>query len=98
MKFSTGSHVGVSGTCLQGYVHTTYAHLLHVLGKPTCRDGDKTTCEWDIKFDDGTIATIYDWKTDSTPTGPYDWHVGGSEPRSVFLVGLILKAETRYGW
>jgi hypothetical protein len=98
MKFKVGSAVSVSATCLQGYVETTYAHLLRILGKPTCMDGDKTTCEWDIEFHDGTVATVYDWKTDCTPTGLYNWHVGGNNPRSVALIGLLLKAPIRYGW
>ncbi len=98
MKFRVGDHVSVNGTHLQGYVTTTYAHLVHVLGKPTYTDGDKVTCEWTIQFRDGTIATIYDWKTECTPHELYDWHVGGNDPRAVLLVGLVLDSVVRYGW
>lgn len=97
MKFKTGV-ADVNGTHLQGHVKTTYAHLVHILGKPNCTDGDKTTAEWDIRFDDGTVATIYDWNTDQTPQDLYDWHVGGNEPRAVVLVGMILNAAVSYGW
>ena len=90
MKFKTGSHVAVGGTCLQGYVHTTYAHLVSILGEPTCRDGDKTTCEWDIEFEDGTIATVYDWKTDTTPMISYEWHIGGQSSKAVTNVAAVL--------
>lgn len=40
-------------------------------------DDGKTTAEWDLEFEDGTVATIYDWKTGSTPEKLYNWHIGG---------------------
>ena len=35
-----------------------------------------------LRFEDGTVATIYDWKEDETPLGDYDWHIGGKTPRA----------------
>jgi len=69
-----------SGTCLQGYVKTTYSDLVAIFGEPTYRGGDKTTAEWVITFGRGkdkVVATIYDWKEYETPMGEYNWHVGG---------------------
>ena len=64
--------------------------------------GDKTTCEWHIEFqvpidDDGMgdtdpedydtiVATVYDWKYDSTPYQEVNWHVGGNSQEAVWLV------------
>jgi hypothetical protein len=42
--------------------------------------------EWIIRFSDGTVATIYDWKLSETPMGVYDWHIGGFTQRAVELV------------
>ena len=45
-------------------------------------DLDKTTCDWALTFEDGTIATIYDYKTNRTPMGLYEWHIGGHDTKA----------------
>jgi len=79
LKFSKTAKT--NGTGLKGYVTTTYAQLVKVFGLPNYGPNDlgrdKVTCEWKLTFADGTIATIYDWKLESTPMGVYDWHIGG---------------------
>jgi hypothetical protein len=48
-------------------------------------DGYKTDAEWEIKFEDGSIATIYNWKDGKNYCGHSglktvnirDWHIGG---------------------
>ena len=84
------SNVPVSGTSLQGTVKCTYEDLVETLGEPHIQGGDKTTAEWSLLFDDDDgfkySATIYDWKTDSTPMGEYDWHVGGYGREAVWAV------------
>jgi hypothetical protein len=77
--------IWANGTSLQGYVNTTYANLVSLFGEGI-GGGDKTTAEWVLKFDDGTIATIYDWKESCTPMGNYQWHVGGSSRKVVSMV------------
>lgn len=69
-------------THLVGNLRATYADLVEVFGQPDERSGDKITCSWHLKFEDGTVATIYDWKEDETPLGDYDWHIGGRTPRA----------------
>ncbi len=66
-------------TCLQGYIKTTYEKLVESFGEPDYNnDGDgKVTCEWRLKFADGTVASIYDYKEKSTPLEEYNWHIGG---------------------
>lgn len=84
---------GFSGTSLMGYVATSYKDLIAVFGPPTFVDdsGDaKVSAEWCLKFIDGTVATIYDWKEESTPEDLYDWHIGGKDIKAVDLVGLAM--------
>jgi len=71
---------GFAGTGLVGYVETEYKDLVEVFGVPTfsdTSDDGKVTAEWCLKFIDGTLATIYDYKEYSTPRGVYKWHIGG---------------------
>lgn len=78
-----------NGTSLVGYVTTTYATLEKVLGEPYT-DFDKSTAHWNIQAPDGTVATIYDYKTYSTPVGEYRWHIGGHSERALLLVEFLL--------
>lgn len=75
----TNSYNDAYMTSLLDYVNTTYARLVEVFGKPISGSGDgKVNSEWVIKFSDGNVATIYDWKTENTPVYDYDWHIGGN--------------------
>lgn len=80
-----------AGTSLQGYIETTRAELTRVFGKPIeYGEGGKVTIEWGILFDDGTIATIYDWKRYElgSPTDPevMQFNIGGFSVRAAELV------------
>lgn len=90
MKFESATNRQANGTSLQGYVETTYNQLFELFGEPQGA-GDKTSAEWILEFADGTIATIYDWKTNKTPMGKYSWHVGGFNKQAVFLVQQTLQ-------
>jgi len=89
MKFTKDADVNM--TCLQGYISAKYDQLVKVFGEPD-GGGDKTTVEWALKFEDGTIATIYDWKEYSTPMYEYDWHIGGHNKKAVARVRQALNA------
>ena len=47
----------------------------------------KVTTEWIARFDDGAVATVYDWKRyDEGAPGMdevYDWHIGGTDGTGV---------------
>lgn len=86
MKFNKGQSTDANGTYLLGTVETTYQKLVELFGTPSPGgDGYKTDAEWIIRFEDGKIATIYNYKSgrnylgdDGTPTEEItDWHVGG---------------------
>jgi hypothetical protein len=100
MKYLIGRSIGVpDGSSLQGYLPpgTTYAQLVEVLGPPS-DDGDgwKVDAEWLLLFEDGQVATIYNYKT-----GPNyndgagriedvtDWHIGGLDANIVERVQEI---------
>lgn len=79
MKFIIDD-INVNGTSFKGDFNAYYHEIVEVFGEPMFgpnANGDKVTCEWCIEFEDGTVATIYDWKEYETPMGSYNWHIGG---------------------
>lgn len=83
---------------IQGVVDATRDELVDVFGEPhpvEFIDG-KITTEWILEFEDGTIATIYDWKRGSlgAPSGDevYEWHIGGHQRRALENVQAAWKA------
>ena len=101
MQFKTHNqkYVRIDGTSLQGYIITQYATLKKAFGKPNCGDEYKIDAEWDIEFDDGLIATVYNWKNgkaycgaEGTPkTKIMDWHIGGKRQEAVDRIIDILE-------
>ena len=87
MKFTTEANA--NGTSLQGYIRAYYHQLVEVFGEPEA-GGDKTTVEWCLEFEDGTVATIYDWKEYQTPMGLHQWHIGGENNDAVEAVNEAL--------
>lgn len=95
------------GTSLSGYIDITYDELVEKLGEPHQSDGYKVDAEWDLEFEDGTVATIYNYKTGKNYLGDEgydtdeitDWHIGGAGEKSVEKVQeLFPDATTRKGW
>lgn len=75
-----------NGSHLQASVTAPYSKIVEVFGEPhNDGDGYKTDAEWVIEFDDGTLATIYNYKDGKNYNGPNglsiqditDWHIGG---------------------
>lgn len=101
MKFEVKNEdFGVAnGTSLQGYISATFDELVNTFGEPGKGDEYKTDAEWIIEFDDGTVATIYNWKDGRNYCGSdgldvediTDWHIGGNGQRSVDLVESVLE-------
>ena len=85
-SFENSRDISVNGTSYKGSVKTFYSDLVDAFGEPTFDfkdDLDKVNCEWNLRFDDGTVATIYDWKMSEVPMGLYDWHIGGRDYKAV---------------
>ena len=96
MKFRvTNSRLDGSMSCLQGYVTTEYDTLIEIFGNPILGSGDgKVSAEWIIKFSDGEVATIYDYKEPETPIGVYEWHIGGHSRKVVERIIEIVEEHT----
>jgi len=87
------------GTSLQGYVDVSYKELVAKFGRPSDGDGYKVDAQWAVKFEDGTVATIYNYKDgknyngrSGTPkTKIRDWHVGGTNKLALTYVMKALR-------
>lgn len=94
-----------NGTSLQGELQIPFSRVVAVFGEPQDSDGYKCAFEWRIAFADGTVATIYDYKSsslyhDENPTPEQmrerefsDWHIGGRTKRAVELVREALTTK-----
>lgn len=98
-KTHNQTYIHNSGTSLQGTIDIDYASIKKAFGLPNTGDQYKISAEWDIVFEDGVIATIYDWKEgknylgkEGTPkTKITDWHIGGYDKKAVERVYSVLK-------
>lgn len=98
MKFETGTHVRTSMSSLRGYVNANFWDLVEKFGEPTYNESfgeDKVDVEWCIEFDDGTIATIYNWKDYDggqrcRSDVNYRWHIGGFSNQAVDAVQAVV--------
>lgn len=92
----------VNGTSLRGYFTATRDEIEAVFGAPTISHNDtsdKVTTEWYLIFEDGTVATIYDWKRyelGAPQTGErIEWHIGGHNERATVLIADALATRVR---
>ena len=86
-KTHNDKSISIGGTCGQGSITATYAELKEAFGKPSeMYDDYKSDAEWHIEFNNGMVASIYNWKNgknylgaDGTPkTKITNWNVGGN--------------------
>lgn len=94
-KNFTTKNVIFESSWLQGTINVSYDTLVKVFGRQNAKnDGYKTDAEWEIKFNDGTYATIYNWKNGKNYLGKEgyrikditNWHIGGQTGKSVVCV------------
>ena len=85
----------INGTSLQGFVEATYEELVDIFGEPshthTPEELEKTQAEWWLLFSDGTIATIYDWKSIYPPEEVPTWNIGGHDMDAEYQVKQAIK-------
>lgn len=110
MKYTTHNiaQISINGTSLQGYCdeNTTYAELVALFGEPQKGDGYKVDAEWTVMFDDGTIASIYNYKNGKNYEGASgmdvidmtgeDWHIGGNTKKSVEMIRETIEAHREW--
>ena len=101
MQFITHNHdasIQFQGTCLQGELTASYKELVGLFGKPFDGDGYKTDAEWTLLFEDGTAATVYNYKNGKNYCGDdglpvqqiTEWHIGGRSRQAVDHVQIAL--------
>tara|TARA_B100000131_G_scaffold168602_1_gene162984 strand:+ start:8613 stop:8969 length:357 start_codon:yes stop_codon:yes gene_type:complete len=82
--------IKINGTCRQGYIEASYDQLLSKFGPPSeLFDNWKSDAEWSIEFEDGSVATIYNWKNGKNYCGEdgldvediKEWNIGGNDRR-----------------
>lgn len=106
MQFYTHNDkpINANGTCLVGYINVSYFDLKNVFGDPFGGDQYKTDVEWEIEFEDGTVATIYNYKDGISYLGKIhgvpkskikEWHVGGHNSKALEHVCAVLIANGR---
>jgi hypothetical protein len=85
MKFKKAEF---ESTWLQGAIDADYTDIKKVFGQPGKGDDYKVQAEWRVKFEDGTVATIYDYKQGKAYNGRHGIakHIGGTTKEAVRLV------------
>ena len=93
LQYTTGPDT--FGSSLVGYMRTTYDDIVKVLGEPHhVSDGsDKVTAEWDIRFVDGPLVTIYDYREYKTPKDSYEWHIGGISKNALVYIAELFESS-----
>jgi hypothetical protein len=98
MEQATNREIG--GSHLQGYTISTFQNIVDKLGKPHSNgDAYKVDAEWAFKFEDGTVATLYNWKNGKNYCGANglnveditEWNIGGFSPDAVDKIEEALK-------
>ena len=92
MKFEPCRKNESSGSSLISYIDISYSDLERVFGPPHI-DGSpdgKTEVGWQVKFEDGTVATIYDYKTGCPAAENREWNIGGFSQSALTRVAAHL--------
>ena len=91
--------INIHGTCLQGYITTTYTQIVLAFGEPSkYNDGYKTDAEWEVLFNNEIVCTLYNYKNgknyngkDGTPTKEIcNWNIGGDTKYSADLINDVI--------
>jgi hypothetical protein len=95
--------IDVNGTSFQDTLWANYTDIVDTFGMPMEGDNYKTDAEWEILFENGTVATIYNWKDGKNYCGEEDgldvedireWHIGGHDGMCRELVKHAMKEVT----
>ena len=95
LNFKVSSEKDANGTCKQGMIDTDYSLIVKYLGEPVILNGDKSQAEWVIEFEDGVIATLYDWKESIAKETVTLWTIGGNSKKAVRYLECIIPQYIR---
>lgn len=99
MTFKTHNDMSIDtvGTSLQGMLEIGYDELCKVFGQPERFEAGKIDARWKIAFDDGEVATIYNYKDGQAyredgkqVESIRDWHIGGFMPNVADRVQIAI--------
>jgi hypothetical protein len=86
-NFINSSAIETNMSHKQGMLKGSYHDIVSVLGEPTYLDhsgDDKTQAEWNIKHENGTVLTVYDYKKYNTDVEDVkEWSIGGYSHKAV---------------
>ena len=93
--------VTISHSHLQGHITCPFSLLITLFGQPEAGDGETSDAQWSIEFDDGVIATLYNWKNGISYGGRLapqveqitKWNIGGFDIAAVDHVKNILISQ-----
>ena len=100
-------HIDINGTHGQGTIHAKYNEIVRTFGEPTDMFDDyKSDAAWNIRFDNGIVATIYNWKNGKnylgrggTPTKDITlWSIGGNSSSAVQLVKQAIQMGCQHDY
>lgn len=101
MNFQTHNDksINTGGSSLVGEINVSFAKLTEKFGKPTGSDGYKSDAKWEVEFENGVVATIYNWKNGKNYCGSSgiprtkitNWHVGGFKQEALDLVEAAIQ-------
>jgi hypothetical protein len=84
----------LDGFYKQGELSASYDKIVSVFGQPYVipdEDQDKSQVEWVIKWEDGTVSTIYDWAWGETEVNDIPiWSIGGLQYHSALYVHELM--------
>lgn len=87
---TAGGDVNIGGTRKQGVVEASFEELKRHFGEPST-GYPKCTYHWQVRFGDGTVATIYDYYGSNRSVAEdetAEWSVGGHSEAAVELLQL----------
>lgn len=94
MKFETENSYWIAeGTFFQAIVNAPYHILMDLFQVPMDGDGYKTQVEWQLIFEDGEVATIYDWKQHKPAGLNSIWNIGAKSQQIADRVVELIKKE-----
>lgn len=91
-----GVHTLPVDTFLVGSIQATRAQMTKAFGKPLVRGGSRASNEWHLAFEDGTVATVYDFRRCAEGQGddtPIAWTVGGQRAMVLTRVHMAFRQQ-----
>jgi hypothetical protein len=94
MKWTKGSLEQITNTFLVSEIDLSFIDIVKKLGPASAKSFDsKVRARWVLKFEDGNIATIYDWKTAGDIKKVGTWNIGGKSKKVVPYIYQIFDKE-----